>query len=83
MVKRSLHKSIGNGKLRRRKLEEVILDNNTRTDRLLDYVEDDVQIPVPALCCLCNPISCQGENKVLLILLRMLARGNVPILAEV
>jgi len=83
VVKQSLNKSIGNGKLRRHKMEEVTLDNNTQTDRLLDYVEDDVQIPVPALCCSCNPISCQVENKVLLILLRMLARGNVPILAEV
>ena len=47
VVKQSLYKSIGNGNLRWQELEEVILDvERIIHDRPLDYVEDDVQMPI-------------------------------------
>ncbi|XP_068739951.1 uncharacterized protein [Montipora capricornis] len=47
VVKQSLYKSIGNGNLRWHELEEVILDvERIVNDRPLDYVEDDVQMPI-------------------------------------
>ena len=47
IVKQSLYKSIGSGKLRWNELEEVILDvERTINDRPLGYVEDDIQMPL-------------------------------------
>ena len=46
-MKQSLCKSIGNGNLRWHELEEVISDaERIINDRPLDYVEDDVQMPI-------------------------------------
>ena len=47
LVKRSLYKTIGNGFLSWKELEEVILDVEVSfNNRPLSYVEDDVQLPV-------------------------------------
>ena len=47
VMKQSMYKAIGNGHLRWRKLEEVILDvEKTPNNRPLGYVEDDIQMPV-------------------------------------
>ena len=47
LVKRSLNKTIGNGRLRWGELEDVLLDVEvTLNNRPLGYVEDDVQLPL-------------------------------------
>ena len=47
LVKRNLYKTIGNGFLSWKELEEVILDVEVSlNNRPLSYVEDDVQLPV-------------------------------------
>ena len=47
LVKRSLNKTIGNGRLSWRELEDVLLDVEvTLNNRPLGYVEDDVQLPL-------------------------------------
>ena len=47
LVKRSLNKTIGNGRLSWTELEDVLLDVEvTLNNRPLDYVEDDVQLPL-------------------------------------
>ena len=46
-MKRTLNKTIGNGCLICNELEDVLLDVEvTLNNRLLDYVEDDVQLPL-------------------------------------
>ena len=47
LVKGSLYKSIGNGLLSWTELQEVLLDVEVAlNDRSLDYVEDDIQLPI-------------------------------------
>ena len=47
LVKGSLYKTIGNGLLSWRELQEVLLDVEVAlNNRLLDYVEDDIQLPI-------------------------------------
>ena len=47
LVKGSLYKSIGNGLLSWTELQEVLLDVEVAlNDRPLDYVEDDIQLPI-------------------------------------
>ncbi len=47
LVKAALNKTIGNGFLRWKELEEVLLDVEVAlNDRPLSYVEDDLQFPV-------------------------------------
>ena len=47
LVRRALNKTIGNGRLSWNELEEVLLDVEvTLNNRPLDYVEDDVQLPL-------------------------------------
>ena len=47
LVKRALNKTIGNGRLSWNELEDVLLDVEvTLNNRPLDYVEDDVQLPL-------------------------------------
>ena len=47
LVEGSLYKSIGNGLLSWTELQEVLLDVEVAlNDRPLDYVEDDIQLPI-------------------------------------
>ncbi len=47
VMKQALYKSIGNGNLRWKELEEVLLDvKTTVNNRPLSYIEDDVQMPI-------------------------------------
>ena len=47
MTKNSLYKSIGSSNLTWSELEEVLLDVEVRiNNRLLCYVEDDIQLPL-------------------------------------
>ena len=46
LVKSALNKTIGNGLLRWKELQEVLLDVEITLNRPLSYVEDDVQMPL-------------------------------------
>ena len=51
LVKRALYKSIGRASLFWNELEEVLLDVEiTLNNRPLDYIEDDVQLPILTPC---------------------------------
>ena len=51
LVKRALYKSIGRASLFWNELEEVLLDVEiTLNNRLLDYIEDDIQLPILTPC---------------------------------
>ena len=52
LVKSAVNKTIGNGLLRWKELQEVLLDVEiTLNNRPSSYVEDDVQMPHRMLCC--------------------------------
>ena len=47
LFKRAFYKTIGNGSLKWEELEEVVIDVETAlNNRLLSYVEDDIELPV-------------------------------------
>ena len=51
LVKRALHKTIGNGLLNWEELKDVLLDVEVAlNDRPLSYMEDDIQLPTLTPC---------------------------------
>ena len=67
LLKVALRKSIGNGLLWWKELEEVFLDvETTLNNRPLGYVEDDIQFPILSPYSMLFPaVSCQKDRRII------------------